>query len=189
MQAQAELPKELLWQELAKDLKQFIARRIRNLADVEDVLQEALYKIQRSIGCLSNDKNLYAWMYRITRNTIVDFDRKQEPTVSLDTADGLPDDFIQSEPTRDALGEIAVCLTPMLNHLPEPYREALVLTDIEGMTQAELAKHLGISLSGAKSRVQRAREQLKALIYECCQFEYDHLGNVVDYECKKPYRC
>jgi RNA polymerase sigma-70 factor, ECF subfamily len=87
------------------------------------------------------------------------------------------------------LGEISPCLRPMLNYLPEKYREAVRFADLEGMTQIELANRLGLSLSGAKSRVQRGREQLKALLMECCQFEFDCRGKVIDYECKKTYRC
>lgn len=77
----------------------------------------------------------------------------------------------------------------MLNYLPEKYRKAVRLADLEGMTQAQLADHLGLSLSGAKSRVQRGREQLKALLTECCKFEFDCRGQIIDYECEKTYRC
>lgn len=189
MQAQTEISKELMWNELNVDLKKFIARRVPNGSDVEDLLQETLFKIHRSIDRLAEDSNVYAWVYKVTRNTIVDYYRKQQPYVSLNTSSDLPDDFAQEVLSRDALGEIAACLRPMLDYLPEKHREALVLTDLEGMTQAELAKHLGLSLSGAKSRVQRAREQLKELLMECCHFEFDCVGRVVDYTCKKSYQC
>jgi RNA polymerase sigma-70 factor (ECF subfamily) len=189
MQSQLENPRELLFGELSLDLKKFIARRITNCADVEDVLQESLIKIHRSLDRLAPDSNLYAWIYRVTRNAITDHYRKPPPNISLDTSPVVPDDFAQEEVSRDALREIAPCLRPMLNHLPEKYREALILTDLEGMSQMELANKLGLSVSGAKSRVQRGREQLKALLMECCHFEFDCSGRVTDYECKKPYRC
>jgi RNA polymerase sigma-70 factor (ECF subfamily) len=69
----------------------------------------------------------------------------------------------------------------MVDRLPEPYREAIILTEYEGRTQKELAEYLGISLSGAKSRVQRAREKLKIMLLECCYFEFDRRGKVIDY--------
>ncbi len=76
-------------------------------------------------------------------------------------------------------------LTPSINHfieqLPEPYREAITLTELQGMKQKDLAVKLGISLSGAKSRVQRARKMLKDLFFECCHFEFDRYGTVIDY--------
>jgi RNA polymerase sigma-70 factor (ECF subfamily) len=70
----------------------------------------------------------------------------------------------------------------MIDRLPDPYRQALTLTELEGRTQRELADALGLSLSGAKSRVQRGREQLKELILACCHVEVDRRGGVVDYE-------
>ncbi len=91
MQAEIEISREMLFEELSVDLKKFIARRIANRADVEDVLQETLYKIHRSMACLAPNSNLYAWVYRVTRNAIVDHYRKQPSAVSLDTANGLPD--------------------------------------------------------------------------------------------------
>ena len=68
----------------------------------------------------------------------------------------------------------------MIEGLPDAYREAIVLTEFEGLTQKELADRLGISLSGAKSRVQRARGQLKQMLLGCCQFEFDRRGGIID---------
>lgn len=190
MQAQTDFSKESLFSELAIDLKKFIARRVPNGADAEDVLQETLIKIHRSINCLAPNSNLYAWVYKVTRNSIIDHHRKRESsTLSLDTATHIPKDFEQRTLSREVLQEMAPCLRPMLERLPEKYRQAIVLADLEGISQMELAKRLGLSLSGAKSRVQRARQQLKNLFTECCQFELDHSGKIMDYECKKPYRC
>jgi RNA polymerase sigma-70 factor (ECF subfamily) len=188
MKSQTEFSRELIFNELAIDLKKFIGRRVPNWADAEEVLQETLLKIHRSIGCLAPDSNLYAWVYRVTRNTIVDYHRKQTK-INATNSSPVPEDLAQEEPTRDVLSEIAPCLRPMLNYLPEKYREAVRLADLDGITQAELANRLGLSLPGAKSRVQRGREQLKALLTECCKFEYDCRGKVVDYQCKKTYKC
>lgn len=74
----------------------------------------------------------------------------------------------------------------MMEELPEKYREALHLTEIQGLTQKELAERLNISLSGAKSRVQRAREKLKGVLLECCHVEVDRRGKVMDWESKEP---
>ncbi len=189
MQAQADVSRELLFSELAIDLKKFIARRVPNSADVEDVLQETLVKIHRSISCLSPNSNLYAWVYKVTRNAIVDHYRKQQSNSNFDAIDNISENFAQKTVSRDVLSEIAPCLRPMLDALPEKYGEAVRLSDLEGITQAELAKRLGLSLSGAKSRVQRGREQLKALLTECCRFEFDCRGRIIDYKCNKTYPC
>jgi RNA polymerase sigma-70 factor (ECF subfamily) len=77
--------------------------------------------------------------------------------------------------------EILPCLVSAIDELPEGYRRALTQADLEGRTQKEVAGELGLSLSGAKSRVQRARRKLKAALLSCCHFELDRLGNVLDY--------
>lgn len=63
--------------------------------------------------------------------------------------------------------------------LPPPYREALTLTELEGVTQREAARMLGVSVSGMKSRVQRGRERLRELFEECCEIALDARSRVV----------
>ncbi len=95
-----------------------------------------------------------------------------------------PDNFScgpnSAEPNGDEpeLEELMAAFRRMIYSLPEPYREALLLTEFDGLTQQQLAEHVGISLSGAKSRVQRGREQLKTMLEECCSFEFDRRGTV-----------
>ena len=66
--------------------------------------------------------------------------------------------------------------------LPAIYRDALQLTDLDGLTQAEAATRVGLSTSGMKARVQRARSQLKALFVLCCEIELDRRGGIIDYQ-------
>src|SRR5437588_726670 len=80
--------------------------------------------------------------------------------------------------------ELVPCIKEMVDSLTNDYRQALILTEYEGLTQRELAVRLGISVSGAKSRVQRAREKLKDMLLDCCHFEFDHSGRVIDYQPK-----
>lgn len=180
---------ELLLGELRSDLRKFVARRIQNQADVDDVLQEVFIKIHRSAHRLTDENNLFAWVYAIARNAIVDHYRQQRKAVSLDGDIKNLAEPADEAPQADALGEIADCLRPFLGHLPGKYRDAIVLTDLEGMTQVELAQKLGLSVSGAKSRVQRAREHLKGMLLECCRLEFNAKGRLVGYECKDPKRC
>jgi RNA polymerase sigma-70 factor (ECF subfamily) len=77
----------------------------------------------------------------------------------------------------------------MIYSLPERYREALILTEFDGLTQKELAERVGISLSGAKSRVQRGREMLKGMLHECCRFEFDRRGRVIECEPRAEDNC
>ncbi|MDA8226295.1 MAG: sigma factor-like helix-turn-helix DNA-binding protein [Desulfitobacterium hafniense] len=72
----------------------------------------------------------------------------------------------------------------MVDSLPETYKQAILLTEFQNMTQKELSEKLGISISGAKSRVQRGRKMLKEMLLGCCQLEVDRRGNIIDYQHK-----
>src|SRR2546423_8933278 len=87
----------------------------------------------------------------------------------------------------DVIKELIPGIKVMVDSLPADYREALYLTEYQGLTQRELAERLGLSFSGAKSRVQRAREKLKQMLLECCHFELDRRGHVIDYQPRCAY--
>jgi RNA polymerase sigma-70 factor (ECF subfamily) len=76
---------------------------------------------------------------------------------------------------------LALSLRELIDELPEPYRQALILTEYQGLSQKQLAGQAGISLSGAKSRVQRAHDRLRDMLLSCCHFELDRRGHIVDY--------
>src|SRR5450755_4926357 len=92
----------------------------------------------------------------------------------LDLPEELPDD--------DMVSELLPCVRAMVLALPDQDRQALVLTEYQGLTQKELGERLGLSFSGAKSRVQRAREKLKQELLSCCHFELDRRGHILDYQ-------
>jgi RNA polymerase sigma-70 factor, ECF subfamily len=171
---------EQVWDEFTAQLRRFISSRVRGEADVDDILQEVFIKIHRGLDQLGDHSKLHAWVYQITRNAIIDHYRRGASEVEV--PEELPDRIAEDEDPEGAEAEVATWLRPMAEDLPEKYREALLLTDIEGLTQKELAERLDISLSGAKSRVQRAREKLKDVLLECCHLEVDRLGRVIDWE-------
>jgi RNA polymerase sigma-70 factor (ECF subfamily) len=145
-------------------------------ADAEDILQDVFVKVQRGLGSLRSADKTEAWVYQIARNAITDHYRTRRPT------EDLPRDLPQPE---DATGEegraaLLAAFRRMIDALPEPYREAVRLVELDGLTQRELAARLGISHSGAKSRVQRGRTLLKDMLLECCRIELDRRGGIVD---------
>jgi RNA polymerase sigma-70 factor, ECF subfamily len=86
------------------------------------------------------------------------------------------------------------CVRATVLALPEQDRQALILTEYQGLTQKELGERLGLSFSGAKSRVQRAREKLKQELLACCHFELDRRRHILDYQprcdcCEQSARC
>lgn len=177
---------ERIWRESAGALRRFIAARIENPQDAEDVLQEVFLKIHGGVGKLRDEDRLQPWLYRIARNGVSDYYRRRRlPADASEKAGNPPPD----RPEYNLNEEIAGCLRPLIRRLPEKYRRAVMLADLEGLPQQEVAQRLGLSLSGAKSRVQRGRERLKGLLLDCCHFQLDRLGNVLDYRAKDCTGC
>ena len=95
----------------------------------------------------------------------------------------LHDDFAEvlEVDGEDAASQLAVGLREMIGSLPRPYQEALMLVEIEGLSQKEVAEKLDLSYSGAKSRVQRGRRLLREALVNCCHIELDRRGRIIDY--------
>lgn len=110
--------------------------------------------------------------------------------LDLASSDGAPGEAsVEEEEERAALRELATCLAPMIGQLPPAYREAVTLTDIERASQADAAARAGVSLSGMKSRVQRGRRQLRAVLDACCRVDLDSRGTIVAYDPRTPDSC
>ena len=169
-----------VWQEFANNLRQFISRRVQNEYDGEDILQDVLFKIHCNLSKLENSDKLSPWIYQIARHAIVDYYRSRKITLPISDLPENPAD----ETFLDINREITPCLKPMIDHLPEKYRQALILVYVEGLTQREVAEKLDLSISGAKSRVQRGREKLKKMLLDCCNFKFDRIGNILEYQHK-----
>jgi RNA polymerase sigma-70 factor (ECF subfamily) len=167
---------EKLWAEYRAALRRFIRKRISDEASVDDLLQDVFLKIHAKIGTLKDRRQIRGWLYQVARNAIIDHYRGRGRTEALPEEIAIP-----SKSDRLALTELAECVRPMIERLPEPYREALILSELEGLTQKEVGKKQGVSLSGAKSRVQRGREKLKEMMMACCHVEFDRRGGISDY--------
>ena len=171
---------EHVWETFHVPLQQFIRHRVSDDATAEDLLQDVFLKIHQHMETLKDVKKLESWIYKLTRNAIIDYYRSTRPTTSLDVPESLqlPEDL----PDEDVVSELFPSVRAMVMSLPAQDRQALILTEYQGLTQKELAERLGLSLSGAKSRVQRARAKLKQQLLDCCHFELDRRGHVIDYQ-------
>jgi len=176
-----------IWEEFSGYLKKVIKKRVQDEFAVEDILQDVFYNIHKNIDKLEEKSKMKAWLYQITRNKIIDYYRSRKMTVNL--FEGAEEEIEQNITDSNMNFEIALCLKPMINNLPEKYREVLILYEYENLTQKEIAEKLNLSVSGVKSRIQRAREKLKQMLLSCCQFEFDQFGNVIEYQNKNNCYC
>jgi RNA polymerase sigma-70 factor (ECF subfamily) len=177
---------DAIWTLLSSDLWRFIRRKVSDDHVAEDLLQETFVRVHKSIGTLHVADRLSGWVYRIAGNVIFDHHRKaRNSTVALADVDPA-DDFDDSLSPLRCHG--AGWLNEMIRSLPESYREAIELAEIEGQSQQEVADRLGLSLSGAKSRIQRGRSMLKGILEQCCHFEFDARGNMLDCDPKPDRR-
>jgi len=99
----------------------------------------------------------------------------------------LPDWIEQAQSDEEEIirQELSLCLNPMIEQLPDKYRVAVQLSEIENRTQKEVAEMENISLSGAKSRVQRGRSLLKTMLHDCCKIEINQNNQPVSYDKKE----
>lgn len=183
---------QLLWAEFGDRLRGFIARRVANEADAEDILQEVFLRIHQRRDSVQHADRLGAWLFQVTRNAIADHyrgpARRRELVagttfeLAVDQHDNAAHAVEAERESAQAQQELAACLRPMVKRLPAHYREAIVLVELEGLTQRDAAERLGLSVSGMKSRVQRGRRALKAMLQDCCRVHVDAGGRIIDYE-------
>ncbi len=164
---------EQLWRDLRDRVVAFVRRRVPTEADADDVVQDVFLRLHVGLG-EARLVHPEAFVYRVARNAVVDFHRRRRPALAPEP------EVVAPEEEDHELRELSSgCMRPFVAQLPEPYREALVLTELEGVSQVEAARRLGVSPSGMRSRVQRGREKLRALFDACCRFDLDVRGGVM----------
>lgn len=135
-------------------------------------------RIHNKLDSLDDEERLAAWLFRIARNTVTDHFRRRSEAASEESE--IPTDPL---PEKENINEqVGQWLVNRIAELPAAYREAVTLSELQGVRQTEIAKRLGLSTSGAKSRVQRGRKMLKESLLQCCHFEFDRRGNVIGYQ-------
>jgi RNA polymerase sigma-70 factor (ECF subfamily) len=175
-------PVDASWQEMTTRLRSFIAARVGDPDLAADIAQDVL---ARSIaaGALQRADNPTAWLYRSARNAVIDHYRTRHTHQPLDhaAAERWPEPDAVDDRPNQATRDLAHCLRPFIEQLPDTYRDALERVDLAGQSQTAAAAELHITVSGMKSRVQRARHQLKQLLINCCAVHVDRHGAVTTY--------
>lgn len=177
---------EHIWKLLSGKLRSFLLHRVSDPQVAEDLLQETFLRIHSKLHDVADEQRITAWVFQIARNLVIDHYRSKERKHSAD----MPKDVAAPTQEKENLNELVSGWLPaMMAQLPDTYREAVELYELKEMPQQQIAERLNISLSGAKSRVQRGRAKLKLLLFECCSFDRDSHGNVIEYTKNSPGAC
>ena len=170
------------WRELEARLKPYVARRLASKADADDVVQEIFIRLHRGLFGLRDGERFGAWVYRVAEHAVADHlrTRARHPLTQSDEPGAKAALAAVDEGDSALEAELAECVALFTARLRSPYREAITLTELEGLTQKDAAEMLGLSLSGMKSRVQRGREQIRNMFEECCEISVDARGHVLD---------
>lgn len=167
-----------IWEEYKSSLYGYIKKRVTDEDDAKDILQDVLLK---SYQYCSNGKTviyLKSWLYKITQNTIIDYHKKANKNISISF------DLVEANGEKSILGEASDYIKILLKLLPKDYATPLYMSDIEGISQENISKSLGLTLPNTKSRIQRARVKLKERFLECCVVSFGENGEMVSFDIK-----
>jgi RNA polymerase sigma-70 factor (ECF subfamily) len=180
------LTTDAVWSQLSGDLWRFIRRRVPDDHVADDLHQETFLRIHRGIDSLGEADRLAAWVYRIARNVIHDHYRRGSFAAGLG-------DYEPSDEPDDPIAELRSAaggwLGEFVAQLPDTYRDVVRLAELEDRAAPEVADQLGLSLPATKSRIRRGRLLLRERLDDCCRFEIDRRGNVMDYERRQQNDC
>lgn len=168
------------WSAHEAELLRYLRHHIRPASEAEDVLHDLFLKALRQGERFCAVNNPRAWLFEVARNVVVDHARRAH------TSAPLPEDLATPEFELAAVDGLSACLPRVLRELAAEDREAIELCDLGGMAQGRFAELKGLSLPGAKSRVQRARQRLRAQLLQSCQVRFDEAGAVCCFVPRSP---
>lgn len=145
---------------------------VGNTEDALDVSQETFLKVYKSIGSFKGESEFSTWIYRIAKNTALDFvRRRKQNTVSIDSSGeenegfDIADESESASPEKKVLQKEKVqILRKAIDALSEEHREIIILRDMNDYSYEAIAESLGIETGTVKSRLFRAREQLRKIL-------------------------
>lgn len=173
---------ETFWKDLHSLLQRFIRSRVRDENLVDDLIQETFLRIHKNLNSLKDPRKLSNWALTIARRSIADAFRSRKHEL-------LDEEPVSPIRERAVDQELVDCVTnSLLASLPEKYRVAIQRVELDGLSQKEFAEELRLSISAAKSRVQRGRALIKNTLLKSCELEFDSRGGLIDYYCE-PDKC
>ncbi|MEF1278059.1 RNA polymerase sigma factor SigZ [Vibrio fortis] len=185
----ASLSLEQVWADYQQALKSFLHSKVSQPDDVDDLLQEILLKTYQNLETVKESDSIKAWLFQLANRTIIDFYRKRARDQRDSNIDAEELWFAELDQNSEFKQQLAQCIEPFIQALPEKNASLLLAVDIEGQSQKELALSQNKSYSTIKSQVQRSREELKKLFEECCHLSLDKHGSVIDWDLKPDSSC
>lgn len=174
---------EEAWIRYHQKLFNFIRAKVETPEDAEDILDEVFAKLSEAANADAIPDHISAWLYSVTKNNIVDYYRTKK------RFEPLPEELAPESAQTSAIAQLAECMLPMIQALPETYQQPLLLAEIEGKKYQEVATTLNLSVSAVKSRILRGRQMLHKSITKCCTIYRNDAGEVIDYEEKMNRFC
>lgn len=176
-----------IWNEFNVQLLNYIKPKVENHMDADDILQEVFIKIHNNIDKLVELENIGAYIYKMTKNSITDYYRKKkESIIPIENVDYILDEEDKKETVND---EIINCVKSLIVDLPDKYKDVYSLHEDEKFKHQDISEMLDISLSTSKVRLKRAKDHIKKQLSDCCDFNTDEYGNIIEYKIKKCMTC
>ncbi len=158
--------------------------RLADSHDAEDITQEVFEKVSQSLEGFRGESELSTWLYRIATNTALDkiksrqFARRDKESALEEQSNVEDQDLWTGQKKRpidhDLIKkEMSECVKEFVHMLPADYRSVILLSELEGFRNKEIADILRISLDAVKIRLHRARARLKELLDQGCDFYHD----------------
>lgn len=162
-------------QELYKPLFLYVRKRISNKEDAEDLTQEVFYKLAKS----ENDtiSNIKSWVYTIAKNTITDYYRKKK-IYTEEIEDKLDSEEYSDE---NVVEELSCCIDAYIDQLPEDYKQVMWMSEMEEVSQKDIASKLDMNYVTVRSKVQRGRKKIKNMFLDCCTVIQGGRGSIMGY--------
>lgn len=163
----------------SKTLRRYIVYATNNSSFVDDILQDVFIKLYQNVDSLKSSEKVKSWLYSVTKNTIIDYYRKEKKT------EILQDDLYVQKHELSCYDEIGECILGLLLNTQDEYVQIIKLYEYKGLTAQEIANILNLPLPTVKSKINRGRKKLKQTLLECCEFENDKNGAPISFNRKQ----
>jgi RNA polymerase sigma-70 factor (ECF subfamily) len=160
-------------EEFSGPLRRYLERLVGSRSTAEDLLQDTLLKIARALPNFEGRSSVKTWAFTIATRVATDHLRRPQNRGRMAEIDETVQVVDAETDHKLVVDEMSNCMREVIDSLPEDYRTALVLHDLEGQTAAQVAEIVGCSVATAKIRIHRARRRLRQALDQECRFYRD----------------